>query len=339
MNKKLITGIIIIVLVLSACQVLKNTVAVEPAGPTLTPSIETATNTRQPTKTATAIPPTGTADIQAMQTQQADDLLQAEMDNFPYQCIDPGNKLFSNGKNWLAIECGPANNQSLEILNKSGIRWILPFSDYIPHGLTNDGSTPFGRLIPIQWTKNEEYLYFVSHVHADGGGICFYGMGDLGLFRINLNNRNIKTILPLTTKANFYYLSFSPDGRWLAYGIDKLFILDLQTGKRIEINVESDFGNLTWSPDSSKLAFATCQTTNDGTLVDKSAIQFFSMNNRILQTIFEEKDRFFVIYSSDNQKMEILSQDSVNYADIVEYYYDWSSEELKQITLTPTPMQ
>lgn len=341
MNKKLVAGIITLVLVLSACQLLKNTTTAEPATPTLTPDIETATNTRHPTKTVTAIPPTETPDVRATQTQFSFTMLQADMDSFPIQCAepDPYRSLLSPKKTWLATQCDSIQNRSLEILNQSGQRWSLSFSDYIPAEFSNGDWIPLGGLVPVFWSNDDRYLYYSSYIHTDGGGACNYGMGDQGLFRIDITNGKIETILPLTSEANFYYHAFSPNGRWLAYGIGKPNILDLQTGETIAIKIEGDFGNLTWSPDSSKLAFATCQYIEDEDRVDISAIKYFDMDSRDLTTIIEEKNRFFVIYTSDDQEMEILSQDAVNYDNIVEYYYDWSAEELTQNTLTPTPMQ
>lgn len=339
MNKKLIAEIFIIVLILSACQIQNDTSAVVPSRPTMTPSSVSATSTRPPTKTSTAIPPTATADIQATQTQQADDLLQAEMDAFPTSCDYAWRQILSPDHTNIARICSYDNkekNQTLEIVTKSGIKWEVKFNDYLTdefknafHEFMGEDQPITGELDPIEWSKDGDYLYFgstVFYIGADGPN--YYGREYNGLYRIEVETGNISTILSPSSSINGYRSAFSPNGRWLAYGKDQPFILDIKTGQNIPLDEEGLSYNFSWSPDNSKISFVFRETT----------IEVFSIETKTNKKIqFEDGTELNIFPSEEYLGVQIMNNYSGEFDQF--FQYDWSSEELKQITLTPTPMQ
>lgn len=336
MNKKLVAGIFIIILILSACQVLKNTVAVEPTSPTITPSSVSATNTRQPTKTATVIPPTATADILATQTQQANDLLQAEMDAFPTSCENAQKQVLSPDHTYIARACVydyRGNNQTLEIISKTGIKWELQFNDYLSKDLITSFYKNYeedkhiaGELVPIEWSKDGMYLYFGSALQFDVDGPCYSGFGDTGVYRINVKTGKIATILyPSNALYDGYEYAFSPDGRWLAYGKNQPFILDLKTWNNFPLEDTGYVYNFTWSPDSSKLAF----------VFDHSRMMVFKIDTKTSNTLVNEENMCLNISAINNP----ISIEVINIAlgEVLDryYIYDWNSEKITQLTQQP----
>lgn len=337
MNKKLVTVMFIIVLIFSACQIQINATVVVPASLTLTPHFEIATNTRTLTKTATAIPPTETADVQATLTQQADDLLQAEMDAFPTSCEHSWTQLFSPDHTLLARSClydDQEKNQTLEIVAKAGKKWNIHFNDYLTdeyitafNEFLGEGMPLTGQLVPLEWSKDGKFLYFGSTIYYIGAiGPNYFGREYNGLYRIDAETGSISTILPPSTTPKGYQCAFSPNGRWLAYGKDQPFVLDIMTGQNFALEKEGFSYNFSWSTDNSKIAF----------IFDYSTIEVFSIeiktNNKIQ---FEEHTELNIFPSEEFLGVQILNSSSGEFDQF--FQYDWSSKELKQITLTPTP--
>lgn len=108
---------------------------------------------------------------------------------------------------------------------------MLKLVDFLPAEFVHDGTTGNGGLYPRHWTDDEKYLYFSSYIGWEGGGTCFYGFGDAGLYRINLNDGTIATVLPTSPSGYGYEITFAPGGRRLAYTYAHLVILDLKTGE------------------------------------------------------------------------------------------------------------
>lgn len=333
MNKKLVAGIFIIVLILSACQIKKDTTAFIPIGPSLTPSSVSATNTRRPTKTATAIPPTATADIQATQTRQADDLLQAEMDAFPTSCENAQKQVLSPDHSTLAISCGYNSDQTLEIISKSEKKWDLKFINYLSKELIASFDKIYegdrfleGGLVPLEWSKDGKYLYFASTLQFDVDGPCFFGFGILGLYRINVETGKIATILyPSNSLYDGYKYAFSPDGRWLAYGKNRPYLLDLITWNNLPLDDIGNTYNFTWSPDSSELAF----------VFDYSKMIVFKTESNVSNILVNEEGMCLYITPFTNKvSIEVINGDEWVVLDRY-YIYDWTSGEINQITSTP----
>jgi hypothetical protein len=323
--------------------------------PTASLPSPSSTATRLPTDTPTAIPtpseaprPTftpqppriATVNSEATLMQQTYDARDTQIPSFPTPVTcDPGpsNTSISPGGNWLAIRCGYSRpGQSLEIVSKSGRRWVLQFKDYLAEAYTRDGGTPMGGLYPASWSNDEVYLYFSALIAWDGGGTCFYGFGVQGLYRINLNTGSVSITLPTTSSSSGYEYAFSPSGRRLAYTVEnqQLVIRDLKTGE--EINVVFGYemvGDIAWSPDGFELVYSACQPTQDHVSIVKSAIRIYSLQSRTSRTILEvEKNLLTLTPWNDNKQLRINNEDYESGEDSY-LYYDWSTERFT----TPTP--
>jgi hypothetical protein len=301
---------------------------------TSTPLLPTDAHTvRVPTDT---VPP----DSQSMLSDQAFELHATEIASYSPTCdkYSQYDVSISPSGNWLAIRCGYSQNQTLEIDSKSGKRWVLQIKDFLPEQFLVKGEFEgYGSLSPAHWTNDEKFLYFTSYLGFDGGGTCFYGFGDDGLFRINLKDGTITTTLPESAWGAGYETIFSPGGRQLAYAYNSkhLTIIDLKTGEESIIEVGKDYvGNLTWSPDGLGLAYAACQPTQDGLEIEKSSVKIFSLESHNSKTILEVTKTFLSIESHSENQFLISNDDfQAKKADIL--LYDWFSG--RPATPTPTP--
>jgi len=271
-------------------------------------------------------------------TAQAFDVRATQIASFQVTCEDSEQRAgLSPSGNWLALSCGHAPNQTMKIVSQDGIQWILQFKDYLADDFSPDGSIPRGNLYPKHWTNDEKYLYFISYVAIDEGGTCFYsgGVGVQGLFRINLQTGAVSTTLALSSSPDDgYEIAFSPDGRMLAYAREQPVILNMITGENIYIEVGDSFvGGLSWSPDSSELAYATCLQTQDGREIERSTVEIFSLETRVVKTILEVERVFLNIeLRGENNLLRISSVDSDTH-ETSYLFFEWFSEKFT----TPTP--
>jgi hypothetical protein len=290
-------------------------------------SSKTSTLTRSSTPSLTVSPSASATisneKIQATETEQAFAIYETKIAEFKVGC--DGQSSISPKENWIAVSCRNNKHQALEISNKNGIHWSLNFKDYLSDAVLN----------PVHWTYDERYLYFDAYVNFEGGGTCFYGYGEQGLFRIDLINGKVSTVLP-PTSWNGYLFAFSPTGRWLAYeGFGDPAILDLRTGEKIAIDKgRNAIGNFTWSPDGTELAYATCEMSPDFT-VNKSAIEIFNTKSRSSRTIEELEKSFLTIEEwNDGNVIKIRSEDDRT-GDSSYAYFDTLSSIF--VTVTPAP--
>ena len=274
-------------------------------------------------------------------TMQARDAYTTQIASFPFTCDEDHRTLLSPNGTWLAIGCGYSHDQTLEVVRQDGTRWVLQFSDYVHPEFMQDEHTPMGGLYPQQWTADEKYLFFSSHIHFSGGPTCcYYGIGNHGLFRLDLTSGAVSVILPLRGSPSGYLYAFSPGGRRLAYVADPPVILDLRTGELTPFQVgEVDIGNLTWSPDGRELAYAACRSTADYLKVERSMVRIYSLETGLSRTILELERIFIRIQSWDgDRQLRILLEDWET-RDVSYLYYDWASGALITPTPTPTPTQ
>ena len=195
------------------------------------------TSLPSPSSTPTVVQPinTPTPDEQAMLTEQAIALEQTQIASFPPTCDDANTYYIpiSPKGNWLAVSCGYKRDQTLQVYSKTGKKWVVQFKDYVSKEFIRDGQTPMGALYPVHWTNDEMYLYFRSAIGFSGGGTCFYGGFGQGLYRLNLENGAVSATLSPLIGPDQYLISFSPNGRWLAYNTGVPTIFNLQTGEKI----------------------------------------------------------------------------------------------------------
>ncbi len=225
----------------------------------------------------------------------------------------------------------------MEIENKTGKQWVLHFEDYLLKKFSKSGMQK-GELYPSHWTSDSAYLYFKSYIYTDViGGICIYGAGNQGLYRINVNTGEVSAILPPTTTFYENDIAFSPDGSKLAYNANHPTILDLRTGENITIDDDGDvLISMIWSPDGTHLAYATCHPSG-GFTVKNSALKIFSLETYKSKTILTVENALILIEFGDgNHQLKIRIDD---YQSRKPYYsfFDWSSEQLIKLTITPTP--
>jgi hypothetical protein len=300
---------------------------------TPTATVPTVTPTSKPTKTQT---PTyelfSTLDPNA--TLEPWELLRKQVKEFGIDCKYLQASISPKG-NWAAAACGYENDQTLQIANESGTVWKLNFSDYLSEMMGKDGN-PMGGLVPIYWTADDQYLFFSPYVAWDGGGTCFYGFGYGGLYRMSMKDGKISTILPLTDMMDQYFFAFSPDGRYLAYIDGNPHLLNLNTGDNYSINVDENIsGNLTWSPDSSRLGFATCVVDpDDFRRINNSTIQIFTVSNHEKQIIKNSQVIFFSIEPGEDNSYFLISERDENWDEVFSLYY-WDQGLI--FTATPQP--
>jgi hypothetical protein len=318
--------IIILIFTLAACA------HAYPITPTTTLPSETPTS--KPTKTQTpTYPPLSTPGGTA--TPDARELVDKKVKEFGIDCSYFQANI-SPKDNWAAAACGYDSDQTLQIADQTGVVYNLKFSDYLSDYVKNRDGNPMGGLIPIHWTADEQYLFFAPYVSYDGGSTCNYGFGNGGLFRLNINDGKVSTILPLTDWMIGYFFAFSPNGRFLAYIYHSPHILDLSTGENYSFKIDENLsGNLIWSPDGSQLGFATCEIDpNDYEKTLNSTVQIITLATQEKRILKSAPGTFFRIEQGNDNSYFLISERDDNWEEGFSLYY-WDTG----LVITATPEQ
>jgi len=281
---------------------------------------------------------THTPNAQTMLTEQAIALKQTQIASFSANCDDANSyyTVISPKGNWLAFSCGNKRDQTMQVYSKTGKKWVVQFKDYVSKEFIRDGQTPMGSLYPVHWTNDEEYLFFQSAISFSGGGTCFYHGFGQGVYRLELDNGTVSTTLSPLIFPDQYLISFSPNGRWLAYNSNVPKILNLQTGEEIVLQEgKNRVGDFAWSPDSSNLAYGTCLPSEDYSTSKKSSIRIFSLDIRKAKTILETEIGFLRIVLGEANSLKIYDEYTNNRPEYL--YFDWGTEQVNTLTVTPTP--
>ena len=170
---------------------------------------------------------------------------------------------------WLVEYCYSPSDQDLTMTfskKDTLIVWKLSYQDYIPQM----DFVPDGGLSVVHWSKDERYVYVLSHLGGDGGE-CFYKPRERGsgLFRLDLKSGWITTILRPNSEFWWYSFSFSPTDRRLVYGEQArdLKFLDLTNSEISQIiSEESNYetGGYLWSSDGLQLAYSVLARNEQG---------------------------------------------------------------------------
>lgn len=240
-------------------------------------------------------------------TAVIEETLEASSEDFKNECDPDSIQLtsFSPHQHWEALQCEHNDQQVLDLANKDGRNTVLLFTDYLDEEDLEYGMIPMGYLSPEYWTADGKSLYFFSYVANDGGGVCFYGFGYSGLWKIELETGKISTVLPVRPSLEGYYFSFSPDGRYLAYIHNQPTVRDLDTGIEYELPVKGDTSaNLAWSTGGENLYFVSC-TIDAALQQEKETVLYkYSLSSKKLSTVFKNNG-YLSIESFDGDRQLI----------------------------------
>lgn len=128
------------------------------------------------------------------------------------------------------------------------MEWIVERFGYEEHSLRGYDSR-----IPIYWSENGKYMYYIHHGGGDGCGPYIYGYD---LYRLDLQTGETGA---LVTEGHWF--AIAPNEEHIAYILDgALVIHDIATTEEVTVELQYDpaieyviFSDLTWSPDSSAL--------------------------------------------------------------------------------------
>jgi Tol biopolymer transport system component len=154
---------------------------------------------------------------------------------------NPSNPYFPNLKIWKFSLDG---NERVQLTNKSG-----NYADFCPC-----------------WSPNGEKVAFIRSRMAKGS--FFLNYDEAGIYIID-SSGNESQILQYSDDKFFFSLSWSPDGKMLAYFTKEkeapnkcyMNVIHLETGKTrvirefTSVNAVNEAVELAWSPDSRRIAF------------------------------------------------------------------------------------
>jgi hypothetical protein len=284
-----------------------------------------------PSRTPAPPKPSKTPDFQATEIAQ-----------FPVQCanysVSDEAASFSPDKNWLVAACNYNHEQVLEVVSRSGQHWVLQFKDFIlPEYVSDNRANTDGNLFPVYWSGDGGFLYFAAYVACDEGGPCFFGYGVHGLFRINLKDGKVSTILSAVSVVDAYHFTFSSTGRRLAYqkDVSNPISLDLKTGQETSIPVGKNeyAGGLVWSENGLQLAYATCQVNRTTYAEEKSAVKIYSIPENTSKTILEAGKSFLVAKTWEKNILKVYKRDEKYQESYL--FFDVSTGQW--LTSTPEP--
>lgn len=256
-----------------------------------------------------------------------------EIDKFPIACNDSYDFDVSPDTKWLATNCGDKTYSILVVQNKEGTRWVLDFKDFLDASFS-DGV--LGGLRTIFWDIEGEYLYFTVTVGWSGGGdYCFpEGGGRLGLFRLNLKNGSVTTLIERNAGFPGNKIRFSSTGRRFAVDINGITITDLQTGNEIQLNV-SGVMDLVWSPDGKYLAYSVSSCNEEGFIVDSSLYIWDALKNESQLILNLEKTIVYTTSWDDISRLRIYGEEYITEVNAIYLIYEYDVTQDEMIFIGP----
>lgn len=177
---------------------------------------------------------------------------------------------------WLAVTYGKglwkfkANGDSLTQLTFSGSHFFpawSPKGDLIASSngdiwltsATGSGSFYLTSGSGPSWAPDGDSLIFIGPVDSERG-----------IVRYDLAEASAQMIYPLGNSGVTSGPRYSPDGQYIAVGLDyQVWIMDADGANSRELDTETFPSSISWSPDGSKIAYATVEglwiVNGDGT--------------------------------------------------------------------------
>ncbi len=239
----------------------------------------------------------------------------------------------SPDEQWIAFTCYTNDPYSLKVIEQNGKSWTLNIANYLPPEWEGKTEPFHNNLWPIHWDVNKSKLYFASDQFMEPYGVISYGVGVLGIFKLDLSNGTVNTIVSPKLENFGYLFSFSQNGKYLAVSKDGITIFNLETGEKITVPVtEPLVGNLMWSIESDKLVYGSCEPDFYYKNPFGSSISIYSLNSNTISRIIEKKGLLLTASNLDENGFEISEEKlNTNSAQIGVYYWD------KGLILTATP--
>ena len=271
--------------------------------------------------------------------QQSQDEKETQVAEFSSDCENVNlypSKISPDG-NWLAVSCGYKRNQTLTVQNKNGTKWVLDFKDFLSKESSDE---IMGLLSPKFWSPDGSYLFFTIGLGYEGGGNdCFpQDRGAYGLFRLNVKTGAWATLIPPTDSFPGYEIEFSPTGRRYAITLDSVLITDLQTGESTKLATDETIERLSWSPDGKYLAYslASCDEQH----VISSAIYTWDASTNQTQVLLERDGIILRPESwVDNSMLRIIGEE-ITGLDTFYTIYQYNIQQGSLVftsTATPNP--
>ena len=112
-----------------------------------------------------------------------------------------------------------------------------------------------GYFYDIKWSPNGNWI---AYSYRD------YQNNQCGLYKVSPNGGSPTIIVTSSTQGHFYDIKWSPDGSWIAYNYRDwqnnergIYVIPADGGSPLLVYESDDWiGDLCWSPDSTKIAFA-----------------------------------------------------------------------------------
>lgn len=224
-------------------------------------ALEVVTITATRSVTGTAVPtttPTTTQTPTPLPTQTSTSIIAPTFTSTPTPIPTPkvlDSHASPNGE-WIATwEKGyffnEPNTYLFHVMNVDGaVEWVVEYASEADGGLPG-----YTRPVPIFWSQDGQFMYFIHDAAGDGCGPDSYGYN---LYRFNLETgENIELI------AKGQWFAIAPNEEKVAFILNEELVLhDLATGEEVVSSFDLShthedlfpyYSYLVWSPDSSSL--------------------------------------------------------------------------------------